>query len=41
VLDLKGNVVGLNVARSDRTRNFALPSARVAEAVAKLLAQEK
>jgi S1-C subfamily serine protease len=30
VLDARGNVVGLNIARADRTRTFALPAARVA-----------
>ncbi len=39
IIDLKGNVVGLNLARSDRTRNFALPSARVADVIKKLMPQ--
>jgi len=37
VIDLKGNVIGFNIARSDRTRNFAIPATRVVEALAKLL----
>lgn len=39
IIDLKGNVVGLNLARSDRTRNFALPSSKVAEVIKKLMPQ--
>lgn len=37
LVDLKGNVVGLNIARSDRTRTFALPASRVAEVLARLM----
>lgn len=39
IIDLKGNVVGFNLARSDRTRNFALPSGKVAETIRKLMPQ--
>ncbi len=39
IVDLKGNIVGLNLARSDRTRNFALPATRVAEVIKKLMPQ--
>ncbi|MCC6574343.1 MAG: PDZ domain-containing protein [Planctomycetes bacterium] len=38
VVDLKGNIVGLNIARSDRTRTFAIPAARVAAAIKKMIA---
>jgi len=39
VIDLKGSAVGINLGRSDRTRNFALPAARVVEVLRKLLAE--
>lgn len=31
VFDLRGNLIGLNIARADRTRTFALTAAKVAE----------
>ncbi|MBX3458329.1 MAG: PDZ domain-containing protein [Planctomycetes bacterium] len=37
VFDHSGRVVGLNIARSDRTRTFALSTARVAAIIAELL----
>ncbi|MCC6150304.1 MAG: PDZ domain-containing protein [Planctomycetes bacterium] len=39
IIDIKGNIVGFNLARSDRTRNFALPATRVAEVINKLMPQ--
>ncbi len=41
IVDLDGNVRGLNISRTDRVRNFALSSARVNEIVTKLLAEAK
>jgi serine protease Do len=35
VVDLKGRVVGITVARADRTRSFVMPSAAVAELLRK------
>ena len=37
VYDLDGNVIGLNIARADRTRTFALSSQRVATILDELL----
>lgn len=39
VFDLEGNVIGLNIARADRTRTFALSAQRVAEVLAELVKQ--
>lgn len=39
VIDTNGRIVGLNIARTDRTRSFAMPSDRVAETVRALLAE--
>lgn len=36
VFDLRGNLVGLNIARADRTRTFALPAKKVAEILTEL-----
>jgi len=36
VFDLRGNVVGFNIARADRTRTFALTAQHVAEILAEL-----
>lgn len=41
VFDLQGNVVGLNIARADRTRTFALSKIKVAEILADLMRQVK
>lgn len=41
VFDLQGNVIGLNVARADRTRTFALSATKVAEILAELMRQVK
>lgn len=40
VLDLQGRVVGMNIARADRTSTYALPADVVKESVAKMLAQD-
>lgn len=40
VLDLQGRVVGMNIARADRTATYALPAAVVKDSVAKMLAPE-
>jgi serine protease Do len=39
VLDLQGRVVGLNIARADRTSTYALPADVVKQAVEKMLAE--
>lgn len=39
VYDLEGNVVGLNIARADRTRTFALSAQRVSNVLEELLKQ--
>jgi S1-C subfamily serine protease len=39
VFDLEGNVIGLNIARADRTRTFALSAQRVSEVLTELLKQ--
>jgi serine protease Do len=39
VLDLQGRVVGLNIARADRTATYALPAEVVRQSVAKMLSQ--
>lgn len=41
VYDLDGNVIGLNIARADRTRTFALPAQRVSEVLEELLKQAR
>ena len=38
VVDLDGRVVGMNIARVDRTKTYALPAQAVAEAATRLLA---
>ncbi|MDC1142398.1 PDZ domain-containing protein [Planctomycetota bacterium] len=40
VFDLQGNLIGLNIARADRTRTFALPTERIVE-ILKELASKK
>jgi hypothetical protein len=40
VLDLHGRVVGMNIARADRTATYALPAAVVKESVARMLVPE-
>jgi S1-C subfamily serine protease len=37
VFDLRGNLVGFNIARADRTRTFALPAREVAMVLAEML----
>lgn len=39
VLTLSGQVVGMNVARADRTASYMLPSEKVKEVIAKLMAE--
>jgi serine protease Do len=39
VLDLQGRVVGMNIARADRTSTYALPAKVVKQAVEKMLAE--
>lgn len=41
VYDLEGNVIGLNIARADRTRTFALPAQRVAAVLEEMLKQSR
>lgn len=41
IFDLSGKVVGFNIARADRTRTFALSSARMAALIAELLQSGK
>lgn len=41
IFDLSGKVVGFNIARADRTRTFALSSARMAVVIAELLSASK
>lgn len=38
VVDLEGRVVGLNIARADRTKTYALPASAVRASVARMLA---
>jgi S1-C subfamily serine protease len=37
VYDLEGNVIGINIARADRTRTFALSAQRISAVLAELL----
>jgi serine protease Do len=39
VLDLQGRVVGMNIARADRTATYALPSEVVQRATEKMLSE--
>jgi S1-C subfamily serine protease len=41
IFDLRGNLVGLNIARADRTRTFALSAKQVATILAELVASGK
>ncbi len=41
LIDMEGNVIGFNIARSDRTKTYALPSTTVLEALPGLLRQAK
>jgi len=41
IFDLEGNVIGLNIARADRTRTFALSAQRVSEVLEELLKQAR
>lgn len=41
LLDLDGHAIGLNIARVDRTKTYALPAPAVAAAASRLLAQAK
>jgi len=40
IVDLQGNIVGLNIARADRTRTFALSAKRVSDVLKELMGQE-
>lgn len=41
LVDLNGAVIGVNIARADRTKTYALSSATVTAAIAKLMAEAK
>lgn len=41
LVDLNGRVVGVNIARADRTKSYALASSTVQEAITRLLARVK
>ncbi|MCF6227956.1 MAG: PDZ domain-containing protein, partial [Planctomycetes bacterium] len=41
IYDLHGNVIGLNIARADRTRTFALSTAQIALIVQELMAKTR